>query len=232
MSLSVIHVIFVIVYPLKALLGVLVFISNFFVFLIFMTRNKKVPTDYLIMPNLFVDSLQGIATCFPYYLISGKFIFSSAFVEEIFIFFSLVMLMLMTLNRYTAVLRPIKYKKWFSLRNVIIVVLMILLLTLIIFALLLNFLYFHEIVEVENGDQSDENDEKMFSVRDTNGNETRSENLLTSYRIDDIAEISAFHVNHLIFFIWPQLQLALVLINAIMICIVYRAISKQESFFT
>merc|ERR1712226_511904 len=139
MALSITNFMFYIFYPVKIILGVAVFLANFLIFLIFVSKPKLTPSDYLIIPNLLVDTLQGIIMCFPYFLFGEEYMFDASFISEIFTFFSLVMLILMSVNRYVAVALPRKYKRWFCMRNILISFSSIFILTLAIFSILIYF---------------------------------------------------------------------------------------------
>ena len=102
--------IFSVLYKVRLLIGTTVFVANFLIFTIFATKKRKLPSDLLVMPNLTIDSFYGLCMCFQFYFTDPGIKVNLEFCLQIFILFSLIMLILMTANRFVAAVRPIKYK--------------------------------------------------------------------------------------------------------------------------
>ena len=102
-----------IVYYVKLILGTLIVLSNFLVFGLLVTKDKKRATDILILANLFVDAIYGLQMiCWP-----AKFLYSpdnpdlsllAIYMEDSLIFLSLSMVVVMAYNRYVAVVTPFR----------------------------------------------------------------------------------------------------------------------------
>ena len=126
----------------QVILGSLVFIFNFAIFCILVTKTKKKATDTLVLTNLFMDALYGLlmscvqSTFVKMDNIDTVFVSLTYYIEDSLIFFSLAMLVLMTLNRYYAVVRPVRYKIYFKKSNVYKMLFGVSLLTLIVFFVL------------------------------------------------------------------------------------------------
>ena len=230
---------FYVVYPIKLLLGILVFNANIFVFSIFSSKKKKSPSDYLIIPNLFVDSLHGLGMCIPFYLLGPKLMINGTFVYQFFTLFSLIMLILMTINRYVAVRRPFKYRKWFKKRFIIVSFLSITSFVIGVFALLAYLLFLGEIIEssfeefcdnwvsyyhdwrgyyyfYDYYDSYDYNFDYSFQYMD----------LMCSYSVN-IKRKNILNAKFFVLYIWPQFQLLLVSFITALMCFVYYRISDQ-----
>ena len=207
--------VFLSVYPLKVILGISVFISNFVIFVVFLTKSQRSSTDYLIMPNLFSDSFYGLQMCIPYYIFGDNFMFVRSFIEQIFIFFSLIMLFLMTIERYAAVLRPRRFRTWFSTRNVILFLGGLAISTMVTFIVLFHFLYLRDFF--------DANYQKNCEYYQQSANSSEENCSLDRNK----AEKAQFGVKTFVYYIWPQFQLILVLFNTTLTIVVYRMISKH-----
>ena len=213
-------IIFYIVYPLKLFLGFSVFITNFFVLVIFASKKKKFSSDYLIMPNLLAESVQGIEMCIPFYLLGYKRMFRGAFVFQISIFFSLIMLIIMTLNRYFAVRRPFQYKKMFDKQRTLMIFIAISLLTVLVFATFTYVLFVgHNIVEYRKTVCHPLNEPFSYPGQNAIWVCDREE---IDQKDQHIMSVKVF-----VFYIWPQCQLTLVIFNAFLMCFVYKKISHR-----
>ena len=98
---------------LKLLLGMLIFLPNSLIFGILVTKKKKKATDYLILSNLLMDAIYGLQMCcvasVTLLMPSKPYLFLLAlFLEYALIFSSLSMLVVMSLNRYVAVVKPFR----------------------------------------------------------------------------------------------------------------------------
>ena len=101
----------------KLILGISVFSCNFIVFCVWITKPDKRATDTLILTNLFIDSIYGLQMiCLTDKYLYGRdhgigawdMTFLVFFMQDSLMFFSLCMLVVMSINRYLAVVRPIR----------------------------------------------------------------------------------------------------------------------------
>ena len=249
MSTETRDLIFYIVYPIKLLLGISVFITNSFIFVIFVRKQKREPSDWLIMANLMIDALHGLGMCIPLYLFKPVVMIKGSFAFQSFIFFSLVMLILMTVNRYVAVTRPRKYRKWFEKRYIFLSFSGIASLTLALFSAVAYALfvkkvveksiveycrtqyiyrrYYHETGYVFYFDVFDYNGDILYHAGETYGfwdYEYVPKQICSLRTIEN--ERTLLSVHFFVLYVWPQFQFCLVLINVLLMCFVYRQISK------
>ena len=107
-------------------------IFNFVIAKIFLKKKKKLPSDYLIITGLIGDGIYGImifSIPFAYMVSKSVFAFLSEtayicivviylFLDSALTLFSLFMVFFMTINRFVAVEKPFRYKKYFNQSNV------------------------------------------------------------------------------------------------------------------
>ena len=131
----------------RLITGMLVFLVNIIIFSIFAMKKKKSPSDCLVLPNLMIEGLHGLGLCGPFYLLDPDWVMKDQFCFQILVFFSLVMLILMTFNRYVAAVRPLKYKSWFKKRFIFLGFLGITLVTVVLFIATCCVLFIAKVVE-------------------------------------------------------------------------------------
>ena len=110
-------------------------------------KKKKSPSDCLVLPNLMIEGLHGLGLCIPFYLLDPDLIMKGQFCLQTLVFFSLVMLILMTFNRYVAAFRSLKYKLWFKKRFILVGFLGITFLTVALFMVSSYLLFFAKVVK-------------------------------------------------------------------------------------
>ena len=246
------EIIFCAVYPVKLLLGVLVFIANFFVFVIFASKRKRTSSDYLIIPNLLVDFLHGAGMCIPLYVLSSnkEKMMLGAFFFQVLMFFSLIMLFMMTLNRYTAVLRPMKYKIWFAKTRMLSTFVAVSAVTLFLFAAFAYALFLGTMDKQiykkvcyrtisRSLSQPPTHFRKRYTLDDLFGNNSISYdgywNPPIAYQAYENCHLKHFgkrktailSAKVFVYYIWPQFQLLLVSLNTLLMCFVYKKISNH-----
>ena len=109
--------------------------SNLAIAFIFLRKDKKFASDYLIITGLLGDGVYGLMfLSFPFVIkiltliCPNKFEFgicfmiSYLFLDSALTLFSLLLIFCMTLNRYIAVVKPFKYKYYFKKRTVIAII--------------------------------------------------------------------------------------------------------------
>ena len=233
MSNEIRELIFHVLYAFKLIIGTLVFIANIFIFTIFATKKEKFPSDFLILPNLMIDALHGLAMCIPFYLINSNFMLKGQLCFQTFIFFSLVMLILMTLNRYVAAIRPMKYKLWFNKGRILFSFLAITLITVALFSAVAYALFVAKVVDKSIEHYCETYYEKICVPT---GWKLRSWELYCNYEYkirqncyarEKSTKRAFLNVNYFVFYLWPQFQLLLVICNTIFMCFVYKRISGQ-----
>ena len=220
--------IFHVLYAFKLIIGTLVFIANIFIFTIFATKKEKFPSDFLILPNLMIDALHGLAMCIPFYLINSNFMLKGQLCFLTFIFFSLVMLILMTLNRYVAAIRPMKYKLWFNKSRILLSFLAITLITVALFSAVAYALFVAKVVDKSIEHYCETYYEKICVPT---GWRLRSWEHYCNYEYKERQNCYArekstqralLNVNYFVFYLWPQIQLLLVICNTLFMCFVYK----------
>ena len=113
-------------------LGVLVFLANFLIFSILLTKKNKHSTEVLILFNLLNDGLSGLSliigaiidisnifSVFKTELGYDLFLLSFKFLSSFLNRSSVLLMIMMTVNRYFAVLRPFSYKRVFRKANIV-----------------------------------------------------------------------------------------------------------------
>ena len=116
------------------ILGVLVFTSNFTVLCILCTKGGKRPSELLVIFSLLIDSLYGvwIFNCSIYYLweyyVWDFFLLDLSFISLTTGTFQLHILV--SINRYIAVLKPFSYKNYFTYFKVVFAFLVIFMISL------------------------------------------------------------------------------------------------------
>ena len=134
----------------KCLLGVLTFVANILIFVTFATKIKKSSSDYFVIPHLVIGSLYGITICIPIDFqgkVDDKISGRVAFVSQQLVFCSIILLLIMTINRYVAVLKPSRYNIWFSKQFLSVMFIVIAFLYIISLTTLLYFLYIGKKIE-------------------------------------------------------------------------------------
>ena len=248
MSTETRDLIFYIVYPIKLLLGISVFITNLFIFVIFVRKQKREPSDWLILPNLLIDAFHGLGMCIPLYLLTPAIMVKGALFFQSFIFFSLTMLILMTVNRYIATVRPIKYPKWFAKRYIFLSFSAITFSTLALFSAVAYALFVKKIIEksmIEFCEHYKTYEKSSYLVGYWWAPIYNDYGYIVDYGYEKVydylwhsttktschekpisVEKAWISVHFFVLNIWPQFQLGLVLINVILMSFVYAKISK------
>ena len=123
----------VIIAPIFAFVGLIIFIINLVIARIFLKKNTKSPSDYLIITGLLGDSAYGLMLfTFPFsyviveavskklglYFSINLAIFFYIILDCVLVLFSLLIIFFMTINRYFAIVKPMKYKMFFSKSSV------------------------------------------------------------------------------------------------------------------
>ena len=234
MSNQIQGLIFHVLYAFKLIIGTLVFNANIFIFTIFATKKEKLPSDFLILPNLMIDALHGLAMCIPFYLIDSNFMLKGQLCFQIFIFFSLVMLILMTLNRYVAAMRPMKYRLWFNKSSILLSFLAITVITVALFSAVAYALFVAKVVDTSIEQYCETYYERACAGYSWWEIEKNLPYCLTEYKKHEkcyerekSTERALINVNYFVFYLWPQFQLLLVICNTLFMCFVYKTISSQ-----
>ena len=230
MSNEIRALIFHVLYAFKIIIGTLVFNANIFIFTIFATKKEKFPSDFLILPSLMIDVLHGLAMCIPFYLINSNFMLKGQLCFQIFIFFALVMLILIALNRYVAAMRPMKYKLWFNKSRILLSFLAISVITVALFSAVAFALFVAKVVDKSIDHYCETYLERVCvpSVWKLEPYYNCDYELRKNcYAREKSTERAFLNVNYFVFYLWPQFQLLLVICNTLFMCFVYKTISGQ-----
>ena len=116
-------------------IGLIILGSNLTVTFIFLRKDKKFASDYLIITGLLGDAVYGLMfLSFPfiigflalYRFLNGDFelcfVASYLFLDSALTLFSLLIIFCMTVNRYIAVVKPFKYNYYFKKRTVFVII--------------------------------------------------------------------------------------------------------------
>ena len=194
-----------------ALIGLAVFLFNLLIAAIFLKKDKKSPSDRLIIIGLIGDSTYG--------LLMFTFPFGYAFIEVymrlkkinhcgnyarlfytnldcILVMYSLFIIFFMTLNRYFAIVKPVKYKRYFSRKNVMSIAVFVICTCVILFAVGTVIL----LIAIIREDYCLEEDTEILPT---------------------ISKIIRY-----VPFVWPPLQFALVVIDSSLMIFVYTSIAR------
>ena len=114
-----------------AFMGLVIVYLNLTIAHIFMEKPKKLPSDFLVTAGLLGDAVYGfmllsipfvfLISYFFYSVLQIRFLYDLIFylfLDSALTLFSLFMIFIMTINRYFAVVRPFRYKHFFSLSKV------------------------------------------------------------------------------------------------------------------
>ncbi|XP_075262067.1 uncharacterized protein LOC142353655 isoform X2 [Convolutriloba macropyga] len=211
----------------KCLLGVLTFVANVIIFVTFASKNKKSTSDYLVIPHLVVGSLYGIVICIPIDFqgkVDGKISGRVAFVSQQLIFCSIILLLIMTINRYVAVLNPSRYNIWFSKQFLSVMFIVIAFLYIISLTTLLYFLYIGKKLKKSVREKCKEYGIFEFDYENM-WHQTDSLSLCRDKT--KTYEVSFMNEKFVSFHLWPQLQLLLVICYIIIMSFVYKRIGKN-----
>ena len=116
-------------YSLMAL-GVLIFLSNFTIFGILLSKSKKRPSELLVIFSLLIDSIYGLwITIFSSFRLYYSAQWVGVFNSLSFLSLSVCTFLLhnfVNFNRYIAVMRPLTYRKMFTYCRVVFALIVIL----------------------------------------------------------------------------------------------------------
>ena len=186
-------IIFVVVAPF-------IFIFNFFVARVFMSKREFTASDLLIITGLIGDGVYGfILSSTPLIIyfsqeMEGDFVKKLPLIwlnlDSFSTLFSLLMILVMTLNRYYAVVKPFQYKIYFCTRNVLLMIFLVLIISFIFPMVGVIALYYD--------------------------NTTQGTFVVIPFDIYD------FYI-----FIWPQLQLFIIIVDTVLMVSVYLQVAKS-----
>ena len=202
---------------ITAAVGLFILVFNFAVARIFMSKKKLFPSDTLIIAGLIGDGVYGlIFACtpiailaflhlndqIPYYIKFTPILW--LMLDSSSTLYSLLMIFFMTVNRYIAVVKPFNYKRYFRQRNVLSMIVFVLIITTIFLAIGVVWLAFPEKI--------------YFSTTCIPSNYYCK--WPYNQKVPD--NLHTFYI-----FIWPQIQLGIVIIDSLLMIYVYIGVANS-----
>ena len=168
-----------------------IFIFNLFIARVFMSKRTFTASDLLIIAGLIGDGVYGLilsSSPVPIYFvreIPGDFAYYLPLLwlnlDSFSTLFSLLMILVMTLNRYSAVVKPFQYKIYFCKRNVLLMISLVLIISFIFPMVgMISFLF-----------------------------------------------VKPHRINNFYIFIWPQIQLFIIILDTVLMLFVYIEVAKS-----
>ena len=194
-----------------ALVGLAVLLLNLLIAVIFLKKSRKSPSDRLIIIGLIGDAVYGLFMfTFPFaYAITEVLMrlkkinncknYARLFytnIDCVLVLYSLFIIFFMSINRYFAILKPVKYRRYFNKISVILIAVFVISTCVILFAVGTVILL-------------------IAIIRD-------------NYCLDEDTELLPTNskIIRYIPFIWPPLQLFMVLIDSLLMIFVYTSIAQ------
>ena len=207
------------------IVGLFTCLFNFFVARIFSLKRKLSPSDLLIIAGLIGDGLYGFifasAPFAVYAFLSGegpeRFLIKALpvfwlILDSTSTLYSLLMIFFMSLNRYIAVIKPFKYKIIFRRRNVLLMISFVIMASTIFLIIGVFLIAFAEKIRYRRYDDCYTIDGDYSTCR------------FSSY--DYYYEIKDYVYRSYIF-VWPEIQLIIVIIDSLLMIFVYIGVAHS-----
>ena len=216
-------------------IGLFIFIFNCFLAFIFMSKNKLAPSDFLIITGLIGDGVYGLVfASFPFSYVFSLYLLENTesylaealpvlwlILDSSSTLFSLMMIFIMSVNRYFAVTKPFKYKIYFRKRNVLMMISFVIIVTTVFLSVGLISLAFPEKKVRWLGLKYGE----CYPPEDYESEPQCFWDVVYYYGIRE-------YIKFYYLFLWPQIQLVAVVVDSILMIYVYIgiAISYEMKF--